>query len=150
MILLCLVQHSFPILFAYHGETDSRVALKFSPFIVNTNSIIDVHVQYVGSSVIHNVESWCARHDLFHSFNTLCFIDNFSLSIWSEHDHRAVAAALMHRQNCTFCVSDLKIDVHGAGSSVGERNITLDAVLLQRFTQHTLQIHTVVDSLCRN
>ena len=52
MILLCLVQGSFPTLFAYHGKTDPRVALKFSPFIVNIDSIIDVYVQYVGSSVI--------------------------------------------------------------------------------------------------
>ena len=48
-----------------------------------------------------------------------------------------------------FCVSDFKIDVHGAASSVGEENTTLDAVVSQRFTQHTLQIHTVMDFLCR-
>ena len=119
----------------------------FSPFIVYIGSIINVYVQYVGSSVIHNVESWCARHDLFHLLNTLRVIQNFTLSIWSEQDHRAVAAALMHRQNCTFCVSDIKIDLHGAASSVGERIITLDAVMLQRFTEHTLQIHTVMDFL---
>ena len=82
MILLCLVQDSFPILFAY-----SRVALKFSPFIVDIDSTIDVNVQYVGSSVIHNVESWCAPHDLFHLFNTHRVIHNVTLSIWSEHDH---------------------------------------------------------------
>ena len=58
MILLCLVQSSFPMLFAYHGKTCSRVALKFSPFIVDIDSIIDVYVQHVASSVIHNVESW--------------------------------------------------------------------------------------------
>ena len=106
MILLCLVQGSFPTLFAHHGKTDSRVAHKFSPFIVDIDSIIEVYVQYVGSSVIHNVESKCARHDLFHLFNTLRVIHHFTLSIWSEDDHRAVAAALMHRQNCTFCVRD--------------------------------------------
>ena len=87
-----------------------------------------------------------AMHDLFHLVNTLRVIHNFTFSIWSEHDHRAVAAAIMHRQNCTFCV---KIDVHGAASSVDGRNITLDAVMLQRFTQYTLQIHTVMDCLCR-
>ena len=64
-------------------------------------------------------------------------------SIRSKHDHRAVAADFMHRENYTFRVSDLKSDVHGAASSVGERNITLDAVMLQRFTQQPLQIHTV-------
>ena len=37
------------------------------------------------------------------------------------------------------CVSDFKIDVHGAASSVGVKNITLGAEMLQRFTQHTLQ-----------
>ena len=119
MILLCLAQGTFPILFAYHKKTDSRVALKISPFIVDIDSIIDVHVQYVGSSVTHTVESWCARHDLFHLVNALRVIHNVTLSIWSEHDHRAVAAALMHRQNCTLCVNDLTIDVHGAASSVG-------------------------------
>ena len=41
--------------------------------------------------------------------------------------HRAVAAALVHRQNCTSCVSYLKIDVDGAASSVGEK---LDAAML--------------------
>ena len=30
----------------------------FRPFIVDIDSIIDVYVQDVGSSVIHNVESW--------------------------------------------------------------------------------------------
>ena len=34
-------------------------------------------------------------------------------------------------------VSVTKIDVHGPASSVVERNITLAAVQLQRFTQHT-------------
>ena len=56
MVLLCLAQGSFPILFAYHKKTDSRIIFKFSPFIVDMDSIIDVHVQYVNSSVIHNVE----------------------------------------------------------------------------------------------
>ena len=59
MILLCLVQGSFPILFAYHGKTDSRVVLKFSPLIVDTDSIIDVYVQNVSSSVIHDVAMIC-------------------------------------------------------------------------------------------
>ena len=52
----------------------------FSPFIVDIDSIINVYVQYAGSSVIHNVESWCARHDLFHLFNTLRARHNFTLS----------------------------------------------------------------------
>ena len=44
------------------------------------------------------------------------------------------------------CVSDLKIDVHGATNSVGERNIALDAVCC-RDSPNTLQIHTIMDSL---
>ena len=104
----------------------------------------------MGSPVTHNVESWSARYDLFHLFNAILVIDNFTLSIWSEHDHRAIAAAFVHRQNCTFRVSDFKIDIHAAARSVGERNITLDAIMLQRFTQHTLQFHTVLHFLCRN
>ena len=137
MILRCLAQGSFPILFAYHKKTDSRVALKFSPSIVDIDSIIDVCIQYGGSSVTHHVESWGGPHDLLHLFNTILVVHNSTPSILSEHDHRAVAAALMSRQNCTFCVSDLEIDFHGAASSVGDRNITFNAVMLQRFTQHT-------------
>ena len=34
------------------------------------------------------------------------------------------------RQNSAFCVSDFKIDAHGAASSVGERNSALDATML--------------------
>ena len=103
MTLLCLVQGLFPTLLSYHGKTDSRVALKISPFIVDIDSIIDVYVQYVGS-VIHNVESWCARLAMICVTCSIHFrvIHNLALSIWSEHDHRAVAAALKHRQNCTF------------------------------------------------
>ena len=37
-----------------------------------------------------------------------------------------------------FCVNDIKIDVHGAANSVGERNVTLDTVI------------TVIDFLCGN
>ena len=138
MILLCLAQ----------GCT-----LKCSPFIVNIDSIIDVHVQYLGSG---EEEEGGKRekerrggkgglHDLLHLFNTPLVIHNFNPSFWSEHDHRAVAAVFVHKQKCKLCVSDLKIHAHGAASSVGERIITLDAV-----TQHTLQIHTVMDFLCRN
>ena len=115
-----------------------------------TDSIIDVHVQHVGSFVIGNVESWSALHDLFHLFNALLVIDILTFSIWSEHDHRAIAAACVQRQNWTFRVSDFKIDVHVAARSVGERNITFDAVMLQRFTQHTLQIHAVLYFFFRN
>ena len=80
VILLCLVQGSFPMLFAYHAQTDSRVALEFSPFIVDIDDVIDVHVQYVGSSVEQNVESWCAHHDLFHLINTPRVVHNFTLA----------------------------------------------------------------------
>ena len=66
-----------------------------------------------------------------------CHTINFTPSIGREQDHRAVAALFMHRLNCTFWVSDLKIDLHGAASPVGEKNITLDAIMLQRFIQHT-------------
>ena len=46
MVLLYLAQSSFPILFAYDGKTDSRVVLKFSSFIFDIDSIIDVcHTQ---------------------------------------------------------------------------------------------------------
>ena len=69
IISLRFTQGSFPMLWAYLGKTDSRVALKFPPFIVDIDSIIDVYVQYVRSSVTHNVQSWCARHDLFHLVN---------------------------------------------------------------------------------
>ena len=150
VILLCLTQSSFPILFANDRRTDSRIVFELSPLIVDIESILDVHVQHVGSLVEHNVESWSALHDLFHLFNALLVIDNFTLSIWSEHDHRAIAAAFVRRQNCTIRVSDFKIDVHAAARSVGERNMTLDALMWQRFTQHTLQIHAVRDFLCRN
>ena len=111
MILLCLVQGSFPLLFAYHGKTDSRVALEFSPFIVDIDSIIYVHVQMI--TIIEPLPQ-----------------------------------PLCTNRTARLCVSNLKIDVHGAVSSVGERNITFDSVMLQRFTQHTLQIHTVMDLLC--
>ena len=150
VILLCLTRSSFPILFSNDKKTDSRIVFRLLPLIVDIDSIIDIYVQHVGSPVIHNVKSLSARHDLFHLFNTILVIDNFTLSIWSEHDHRAIAAAFVHRQNCTFRVSDFKIDIHAAARSVGERNITLDAIMLQRFTQHTLQIHTVLHFLCRN
>ena len=81
---------------------------------------------------MHNVESWSAHHDLLYLFNTILLsFTIFTPSIWNEHDHRAASAAFVHIQNCTFCVSDLKVDVHGAASSVGEKNITLDAVMLQ-------------------
>ena len=76
-----------------------------------------------------------------------CSMQFLSLTILSEHDHRAIAAAFVHRQNGTFRVSDFKIDIHAAARSVGERNITLDAVMLQRFTQHNLQIHCIALSL---
>ena len=58
MVLLCLAQSSFPILFANDKKTDSRIVFKLSPLIVDMDSIIDVHIQHVGSPVIHNVESW--------------------------------------------------------------------------------------------
>ena len=76
-------QSSFPILFAYHWKTDSRVALKFSPFTVDKNSIIDIYVQYEGSSVTHNVESWGGLHDLLHLFNTTVVICFAVLSVGS-------------------------------------------------------------------
>ena len=60
MVLLCLAQSSFPILFANDRKTDSRIVFKLSPLIVDMDSIIEFHIQYVGSSVIHNVESCCA------------------------------------------------------------------------------------------
>ena len=82
-----------------------------------------------------------ALHDLLHLFNTLIVIHNVAPSIWSEQDHRAIAAVFVH--------SDFKIDVHAAANSVGERNITFDVLVLQRFTQHSLQIHTVMDFLFR-
>ena len=53
MVLLCLAQISFPILFANDRKTDSRIVFKLSPLIVDTDSIIDVHVQHVGSPVVH-------------------------------------------------------------------------------------------------
>ena len=109
---------------AYDGKSDSRIVFGLLA------SIIDVYVQHVGSLVIHNVESWGCPHDLLHGFNTFLVVDEFASSIWSEHDHRAVATALVHRQNCAFCVSDFKIDVHGATFSLGERNIALDAIML--------------------
>ena len=138
-------------------KNSSRITVKLIPeslsifllFTVDIDSIIDAYDKYVGSSVIHNVESWCSRHDLFHLVNTLRVIHKFTLPIWGEDDHRAVAAALVHRQNCTICVSDLKIDVHGAANSAGEKNVTLDVVMFRRFTRHTFQIHAVMDFLCR-
>ena len=144
VILLCLAQGSFPILFANVRKTDSRIVFQLLSLIVDIDSTINVHVQYVGSPGLHNVESWSGRHDLFHLFNAILVIDNFTLSIWSEHDHRAIAAAFVHRQSCTFRVSDFKIDIHAAATSVGERNITLDAVMLQRFTQHTPNSNCIV------
>ena len=130
IVLLCLAQGSFPILFANDKKTDSRGVFKLSPLIVDMDSIIDIHVQHVDAPVIHNVESWGALHDLLHLFNTLIVIHNVTPSICSEHDHRAIAAVFVH--------SDFKIDVHAAAS---------DVLVLQRFTQHTLQIHTVMDFL---
>ena len=125
MILLCLAQGFLPIFFPYVKKTVSRLIFELSSFVINIDSIIDVYAQYESSPVIHNVESWGGPHDLLHVFNTFLVIDDFTPSISSEHDHRAVAAAFVHRQNCAFCVSDLKIDVHGGTGSVGERNITL-------------------------
>ena len=62
---------------------------------------------------------------MFHLFSTLRVIHNVTPSIWSEHDHGAVATALVHRQNSAFCVSDFKIDAQGAASSVGEGTVRL-------------------------
>ena len=69
MILLCLVQ----------GCT-----LKCSPFIVNIDSIIDVHVQYLGSGEEGGGKREKERrggkgglHDLLHLFNTPLVIHNF-------------------------------------------------------------------------
>ena len=108
---------------------------------------IDIHVQHVGSPVIHNVESWSALHDLFHLCNALLVIDNFTLSISRSSSH---CAAFVHRQNCTFRVSDYKIDIHAATRSISEKNITLDAVMLQRFTQDTLSTIILCCTFCWN
>ena len=68
---------------------------------------------------MHDVESWGCPHDLLYVFNASTVVDDFASSIWSEHDHSAVAAAFVHRQNCAICVTDFKMDVHGATCSVG-------------------------------
>ena len=65
VILLCLAQSSFSILFANDKKTDSRIVFKLLPLVVDIDSIIHVHVQHVGSPVIHNVEYWSALHSLF-------------------------------------------------------------------------------------
>ena len=105
---LCLTQGSFPIFFAHDKKTDSRVTRNFVPFIVDIDIIIDIYVQHVGSSVLHKVEPWGFIQDLLHLFNATLVIHNLTPSIWSDHNHRAVAAAFVRRQNCPFCVSDLK------------------------------------------
>ena len=51
MILLAVLgSRLVPDTLCVSRETDSGVALEFSPFIVDMDSIIDVYVQYVGSS----------------------------------------------------------------------------------------------------
>ena len=89
------------MLCAYDGKTGSRVVFKLSPFIVD----MDVHVQYVASSVIHNLDSWGGSHDLLQVFNTSLVIDDLAPPIWSEHDHRAVAAGLCAQTELRVFVS---------------------------------------------
>ena len=99
MILLCLAQGSFPMLCACYGNSDSIVVFKLSPFIVVIDSIIDTYVQHAGSSVIHNIESWCGPHNLLHVFNAPLVIDeNSSIS-------RATSSAVLKRDwfNITCC-----------------------------------------------
>ena len=43
---------------------------KLSPLVVDIDSIVDVYVPYVASSVIHNIESRVGPHDLLRVFNT--------------------------------------------------------------------------------
>ena len=106
------------------GKNDSRIVFGLLA------STIDVNVQHVASPVIHNVESWGSHHDVLYVFNASPVVNDFATSIWSEHDDRAVAAAFVHRQNFALCVSDFKIDAHGATCSVGEKNVALDTIML--------------------
>ena len=66
------------------------------------------------------------------------------------HDHRAIAAACAQTELHVSCQWLQNWRSCCYQFSVGESNIALDAVMLQRFTQHTLQIHTVLYFLCRN
>ena len=134
MVLLCLAQSAFPMLFA--NDTKLRIVFKLSPLIVD----IRLH---------HRHPRPTSNPGVFSMICPTCSMHFLSLTIlpfpsWSEHDHRAIAAAFVHRQNCTFRVSDFQIDIHAAARSVGEKNIALDAAMLHRFTQQTLQTHTVL------
>ena len=79
-------QHSMRIT----GKLIPESCDKFSPFIIDIDSFIDVYVQY-GRLLSYTMSNpGVVTNDLFHLFNTLRVIHNFTASIWSEHDHRAV------------------------------------------------------------
>ena len=103
VILLCLAQSSFPILFANDRKTDSRIVFKLLPLIVDIDSIIDVHVQHVGAPLSYTMSNPGVLAMICFTFSMqFLSIDNFTLSIWSEHNHRAIAAAFVHRQSARF------------------------------------------------